>query len=171
MGKLWTSTRQSLDLPQVPRKPRVPPLSQISSYCSQPGSTQQGEQDSPMPMAARTAGRQLSPRRSLCPAEGSSVKGRDVKWPRDNVCQQQPQACSHSVPARALASRHPSARERAGPGQHCWGPSSSGLVSQQREDPGMHPSCSVPNFLLRGVHARKHALTDIVQICPTGGSW
>lgn len=29
----------------------------------------------------------------------------------------------------------------------------------------------IPNFLLCGVHARTHALTDIVQIHPTGGSW
>lgn len=29
----------------------------------------------------------------------------------------------------------------------------------------------VPNFLLHGVRAGKHALTDIAQIRPTGGSW
>lgn len=119
---------------------------QISSYCSKPGSPQQGEQDSPMPMAARTAGRHFAPWWSLSPAGGSSVKGRDMKWPRDNVCQLQPWASSHSVPSSALASRHLSAGEREGPGQHCWGPSSSGLVSQQREDPDMHPSCSRPKF-------------------------
>lgn len=77
--------------------------------------------------------------RVLCQRQRHEVAG-------DNVCQLWPQASSHSIPASALASRHPSAVEREGPGQRCWGPSSSGLVSQEREDPDMDPSCSRPKF-------------------------
>lgn len=100
------------------------------------------------------------------------------------LCQRQRHEAAHRqcVSAAAMGQRPLSAHQcpcqqasecqgEAGPGQRYWGPSSSGLVSQQRRPRHVPELLPVPNFLLSGACACVCAHTDIIHILPTGGSW
>lgn len=113
MGKRWIRTREGPDLPGT--QETQGPITQVQARIPlargtghpQAHSSQNNRQAAPSMVIP------LFCWRVLCQKQRHEVD-------RDNVCQLQPWASGHSLPASALASRHLSARERAGPGQHRW---------------------------------------------------
>ena len=112
MGKLWIRTREGPDLPGT--QETQDPITQVQARMPlakgighpHVHSTQNDRQAAPSMVIP------LFCWRVLCQKQRREVD-------RDNVWHLQPWANGHSLSASALASRHLSPRERAGPGQCC----------------------------------------------------
>lgn len=72
------------------------------------------------------------------------------------MCQLQPWASGHSLPASALASRHLSARKRAGQGSTAGAPPALAWFSSKEEVQTCTQAAPVPNSLLSVACAHAH---------------
>lgn len=155
MGKRWIRTREGTDFPGT--QETQGPITQVQARSPlargtghpQTHSSQNNRQAAPSMVIP------LFCWRVLCQKQRHEAD-------RDNVCQLQPWASGHSLPASVLANRHLSARERAEPGQHRWasprGPPTPALAwfPSKEETQTYTLTAPVPNFLLGGACAHTH---------------